>query len=87
MEVGIHSEATRSTARSSPTPALPYIPPEEETAIRHLTFWRDSFSVEDGDLMRYDDPTYRMTLTRVHAAARRCTSSTSPPDSRSSSAS
>ncbi|KAH9925186.1 SEP domain-containing protein [Fomitopsis serialis] len=30
--------------------------PEEETAIRHLTFWRDGFSVKDGDFMRYDDP-------------------------------
>ncbi|KAJ7186541.1 hypothetical protein C8R46DRAFT_980802, partial [Mycena filopes] len=24
--------------------------------IRHLTFWRSGFSIEDGSLMRYDDP-------------------------------
>lgn len=26
-----------------------------ETAVRHLTFWKDGFSIEDGDLMRYDE--------------------------------
>jgi UBX domain-containing protein 1 len=29
---------------------------ENELAIRRLTFWRDGFIVEDGPLMRYDDP-------------------------------
>ncbi|GJN94362.1 hypothetical protein Rhopal_007436-T1 [Rhodotorula paludigena] len=28
---------------------------EEEVAIRNLTFWQDGFSIEDGDLMRYDE--------------------------------
>ncbi|GAA5859729.1 hypothetical protein JCM8547_007002 [Rhodosporidiobolus lusitaniae] len=28
---------------------------EQETAIRHLTFWQDGFSIEDGDLMKYDE--------------------------------
>jgi len=27
-----------------------------ETGIRHLKFWRKGFQVEDGGLMRYDDP-------------------------------
>ncbi|KAH9917736.1 uncharacterized protein B0H18DRAFT_1123446 [Fomitopsis serialis] len=43
------------------------IPPEEETAIRHLTFWRDGFSVEDGDLMRYDDPTNAQILNEINS--------------------
>ncbi|TNY20371.1 hypothetical protein DMC30DRAFT_254229, partial [Rhodotorula diobovata] len=28
---------------------------EEEVAIRNLTFWQDGFSIEDGDLMSYDE--------------------------------
>lgn len=38
---------------------------DEEVAIRHLTFWRDGFSVEDGPLMRYDDPANRETLEAI----------------------
>jgi len=39
----------------------------EETAIRHLTFWRDGYSVEDGELMRYDDPAHAQTLNEINA--------------------
>jgi len=28
---------------------------EDEVAVRHLTFWQDGFSIEDGDLMDYDE--------------------------------
>jgi hypothetical protein len=28
----------------------------QQTAMRDLTFWRDGFSVEGGELRRYDDP-------------------------------
>jgi len=41
--------------------------PAEETAIRHLTFWRDGFSVEDGDLRRYDDPAQAQILSEINA--------------------
>lgn len=41
--------------------------PEEEPAIRHLTFWRDGFSVEDGDLMRYDDPANEQILNEINS--------------------
>ncbi|KAJ7247191.1 SEP domain-containing protein [Mycena haematopus] len=49
-----------------------YIPgvqqePEEELAIRRLTFWRDGFTVEDGPLMRYDDPENADVLAAIHA--------------------
>ncbi|KAF9808997.1 hypothetical protein IEO21_07652 [Rhodonia placenta] len=41
--------------------------PEEETAVRHLTFWRDGFSVEDGELMRYDDPANAQILSEINS--------------------
>lgn len=41
--------------------------PTEETAIRHLTFWRDGFSVEDGELRRYDDPAQAQILSEINA--------------------
>ncbi|KAI0275824.1 hypothetical protein BGY98DRAFT_990057 [Russula aff. rugulosa BPL654] len=41
--------------------------PAEETAIRHLTFWREGFSVEDGELRRYDDPAQAQILSEINA--------------------
>ncbi|KAI9456031.1 hypothetical protein BJY52DRAFT_1277661 [Lactarius psammicola] len=41
--------------------------PAEESAIRHLTFWRDGFSVEDGELRRYDDPDQAQILSEINA--------------------
>ncbi|SPO36018.1 related to SHP1 - potential regulatory subunit for Glc7p [Pseudozyma flocculosa] len=38
-----------------------------EVAIRHLTFWQDGFSIEDGPLMRYDDPAHAATLDAINA--------------------
>ncbi|KDR72801.1 hypothetical protein GALMADRAFT_252068 [Galerina marginata CBS 339.88] len=40
---------------------------EQQTAIRHLTFWRDGFQVEDGELMRYDDPAQAQILAEINA--------------------
>ncbi|KAJ7467523.1 SEP domain-containing protein [Mycena latifolia] len=40
---------------------------EEETVTRRLTFWRDGFTVEDGALMRYDDPQHADVLAAIHA--------------------
>lgn len=34
--------------------------------IRHLTFWQDGFTVEDGDLMRYDDPANEQILKDIN---------------------
>ncbi|KAJ6579979.1 SEP domain-containing protein [Mycena vulgaris] len=39
----------------------------EETVIRRLTFWREGFTVEDGALMRYDDPEHAEVLAAIHA--------------------
>ncbi|KDQ22597.1 hypothetical protein PLEOSDRAFT_53248 [Pleurotus ostreatus PC15] len=41
-------------------------PPLQETVIRHLTFWQDGFTVEDGDLMRYDDPANEQILKDIN---------------------
>ncbi len=38
---------------------------EDETVQRHLTLWKDGFSVEDGPLMRYDDPKNMETLRAI----------------------
>ncbi|CDO76860.1 hypothetical protein BN946_scf184402.g1 [Trametes cinnabarina] len=50
-----------------PDPDAPNAPHEEETAIRHLTFWREGFTVEDGELMRYDDPANEQILAEINA--------------------
>lgn len=46
---------------------LRYADAEEETVIRHLTFWRDGFTVEDGELMRYDDPANEQILAEINS--------------------
>ena len=38
-----------------------------EVAIRNLTFWEDGFSIEDGELMRYDDPAHAQTLAAINS--------------------
>jgi UBX domain-containing protein 1 len=35
--------------------------------IRHLTFWRNGFQVEDGELMRYDDPGHARILAEINS--------------------
>jgi UBX domain-containing protein 1 len=39
---------------------------DEEVAIRHLTFWKDGFSIEDGELRRYDEPGNKMLLEAIN---------------------
>ncbi|KAF8321105.1 SEP-domain-containing protein [Clavulina sp. PMI_390] len=39
---------------------------EQETASRMLTFWKDGFSVEDGPLMKYDDPENQKILDALN---------------------
>ncbi|KAJ6626698.1 SEP domain-containing protein [Mycena sp. CBHHK59/15] len=52
---------------SSYVPDLNASDPEEELVTRHITFWRDGFTVEDGVLMRYDDPANADVLSAIHA--------------------
>ena len=60
------SEDVESTFIPDPNAPDP-VDQAEGTAIRHLTFWRDGFSVEDGDLMRYDDPANDQILAEINA--------------------
>jgi UBX domain-containing protein 1 len=48
--------------------ADPHAPParEQETAIRHITFWRNGWSIEDGDLLRYDDEEHARILNEIN---------------------
>ncbi|KAJ6449431.1 hypothetical protein C8R47DRAFT_1171630 [Mycena vitilis] len=41
--------------------------PATERVTRHLTFWRDGFTVEDGPLMRYDDPEHEDVLPAIQS--------------------
>lgn len=41
--------------------------PTGELAIRDVTFWKDGFSVEDGPLMRYDDPETQKLLDAINS--------------------
>ena len=42
---------------------------DNSPAIRHLTFWRDGFSIEDGELMRYDNPESDKVLEEINAGS------------------
>ena len=39
----------------------------EEATIRHLTVWRNGIQIEDGELMRYDDPAHADVLEAINA--------------------
>ncbi|KAJ7627054.1 SEP domain-containing protein [Roridomyces roridus] len=43
------------------------VEPEGEPVTRRLTFWRQGFTVEDGELMRYDDPANAEVLALIDA--------------------
>lgn len=40
---------------------------EDDVAIRHITFWRDGFTVDEGDLYRFDDPANQQILAELDA--------------------
>ncbi|KAJ7112972.1 SEP domain-containing protein [Mycena epipterygia] len=54
--------AAENEATSAPIPD-----PANESAKCCLTFWRDGFTVEDGPLMRYDDPEHAKTLAAIES--------------------
>ncbi len=56
------SEPEPVSSSSSTNPSLPAAP---ETATRLLTFWADGFSVEDGPLLKYDDPQNQEFLNAI----------------------
>ncbi|KXN82359.1 UBX domain-containing protein 1 [Leucoagaricus sp. SymC.cos] len=40
---------------------------EDEVATRMITLWQDGFQIEDGDLMRYDDPANSQIIRDLNA--------------------
>lgn len=40
---------------------------ESDTAIRHITLWSQGFQIEDGELLRYDDPGNSAILAQINA--------------------
>ena len=40
---------------------------DEEPVTRHLTFWRNGFSIEDGPLLSFDEPRNRELLEAIQA--------------------
>lgn len=36
-----------------------------EIVSRRLTFWQDGFSIDDGPLMKYDDPVHKPVLDAI----------------------
>ncbi|KZT30153.1 SEP-domain-containing protein [Neolentinus lepideus HHB14362 ss-1] len=61
------SDEVESTYIPDPDAPAPDAGETGETAIRHLTLWRDGFSVEDGELRRYDNPEEARLLAQVEA--------------------
>ena len=47
-----------------PSSRRPGVP---ESVTKTLTFWRDGFSIEDGPLMRYDDPANQEILRAIQS--------------------
>ncbi|KAF8475980.1 hypothetical protein BDZ91DRAFT_689772 [Kalaharituber pfeilii] len=58
------SEDTPSVTVSDPSARQPRAP---EIVSRSLTFWRNGFSIEDGPLMRYDDPNNQEILRAIQS--------------------
>ncbi|KAF3940735.1 hypothetical protein ABW19_dt0204887 [Dactylella cylindrospora] len=58
------SDDTPSQVIADPTENIPKPPPK---VTRNLYFWRNGFSIEDGPLMRYDDPANQETLRGIEA--------------------
>lgn len=50
-----------------PDPNGPQEEEEEETAVREITFWKDGFSIQDGPLLRYDDPVNSQILQAINS--------------------
>ena len=58
------SDDVPSQVIPDPTASTPQKP---QKAVRRLIFWKDGFSIEDGPLMRYDDPQHQASLKQIQA--------------------
>ncbi|KAL1410945.1 protein phosphatase regulator [Vanrija albida] len=57
--LGSDEQESTAVGEASPDP--------EQVQQRTLTFWRDGFSIEDGELYRYDAPGNQELLAAIHA--------------------
>ncbi|KAF9306926.1 hypothetical protein BGZ74_002017 [Mortierella antarctica] len=62
---GESSSSSAPVAPQTPTRSTP-TPEALETVTRHLTFWRNGYSLDDGPLMSYTDPANREFLDAIN---------------------
>ncbi|KAI8061144.1 hypothetical protein BC940DRAFT_310413 [Gongronella butleri] len=60
------SEEEPSVQVAGSTPAADEEEDFTQTVTRHLTFWRNGFSIDDGPLLRYDDPANSAMLSEIN---------------------
>ncbi|KAG2211217.1 hypothetical protein INT47_006337 [Mucor saturninus] len=61
------SEDEPSTLAQPSSPVAPALVQETEPVTRHLTFWRNGFSVDDGPLYLYTDPANQEMLMAINS--------------------
>ncbi|KAI9357127.1 ubiquitin-related domain-containing protein [Pilaira anomala] len=61
------SEDEPSSLAQPSSPIAPAIVEDTEPVTRHLTFWRNGFSVDDGPLYLYTDPANQEMLTAINS--------------------
>ncbi|KAI8610993.1 ubiquitin-related domain-containing protein [Chytriomyces sp. MP71] len=65
---GADEHGASSSSTTTPPPLSSQQAPEELDHVeRRLTFWADGFTVEDGPLMRYDDPANEEALQAINS--------------------
>ncbi|KAI9260925.1 hypothetical protein EDC94DRAFT_610285 [Helicostylum pulchrum] len=65
--LGSEDEPSSLAEPSSSAGSASPVAQDIEPATRHLTFWRDGFSVDDGPLFRYTDPANQEMLTAINS--------------------
>ncbi|KAJ3093048.1 hypothetical protein HK100_006782, partial [Physocladia obscura] len=67
--LGSENEAATSSSSSSTAPVQPLFSETEdiEPVTRRLTFWQNGFTIEDGPLMRFDDPQNQEALQLINS--------------------
>ena len=63
----VPSQRVDDSTQAPQTPATTTTENAPERVIRHLTFWRNGFSVEDGPLYSYDDPANVQHLQAINS--------------------
>jgi hypothetical protein len=66
VEHNLRGEAVESTVVPDQHAPPPRAEGKHELAIRHLTFWREGVSIEDGELMRYNKSEHARILRGIH---------------------